>query len=96
MEDLKRELDALIARLATGDGDRDSAAAGVLPFLKKLQFEMENDRSPLGLVPAMSALRQYWLASVAWCSRLSRDIEKIITIHEELVESAAVSSAPDE
>lgn len=30
-------------------------------------------------------LEQYWLSSVAWCSELSKDIEKIIMDYQELL-----------
>jgi hypothetical protein len=33
---------------------------------------------------AVNELRQFWIDSVAWCSTLSRDIEKIIMIHGAL------------
>ena len=95
MDELKRELDALVARLIAGDAEVDATAAQVLPYLKTLQSAMERCRSPLGLVPTVNALRQFWMTSVPWCSGLSRDIEKIIIIHEELVEAAAISFSPD-
>jgi hypothetical protein len=44
---------------------------------------------------AVNELRQFWIDSVAWCSTLSRDIEKIIMIHGELWEATARSHPPE-
>ena len=34
-------------------------------------------------------LKQFWLSSVDWCSELSRQLEKLIIMHEDLQENEA-------
>jgi hypothetical protein len=38
---------------------------------------------PANLEEAIFRLRDHWLNAVAWCSDLSRDIEKILILYDE-------------
>lgn len=54
-----------------------------LAILQSIQNCLANPQSP-GLDSACARLRDHWLHSVAWCSDLSRDIEKILILSEEM------------
>jgi hypothetical protein len=47
---------------------------------------------PAGLEDAILRLRDHWLNTVAWCSDLSRDIEKIIIMYDEYKPGGSFSS----
>ena len=95
MDDLKDALEALMTQLSQALPAAGTTEGKALPHLKRIQDGMVCGHSPRDLVPAVNELRQFWLDSVAWCSTLSRDIEKIIMIHGELLEAAAQSHPPE-
>ena len=59
--------------------------AKTLVYLKRLKMMAltgDTDR----LESDIRQLKQFWLTSVPWCSALSKDLAKILMMHEELSE----------
>lgn len=96
MDDLKHQIEALMAELSRVLPAAGTTEGKALQHLKRIQEGMTHGYDPRDLASAVNELRQFWLDSVAWCSALSRDIEKIIMIHGELLEAAARSHLPGE
>jgi hypothetical protein len=81
MNGLKHRLNDVIRKL-TGPQPVEPANTGVLPFLENLLKSLERgDRGAVRL--SCDRLREYWLQSVAWCSDVSRDIERLLIDIEE-------------
>ena len=53
--------------------------------LKAILAAMANPADAGSIASRFADLEQYWLSSVAWCSELSKDIEKIIIDYQELL-----------
>jgi chromosome condensin MukBEF ATPase and DNA-binding subunit MukB len=83
MEQLRHELDKLIAKLAPHRPAADSQEGRALQYLQTIQKLALGKARSAERAAAFVALRQFWLHSIAWCSALSRDIEKLIIIYEE-------------
>lgn len=83
MEQLRHELEHLIAKLAHGRPAADRPEDRALQHLQTIQGLAAGAAVPADLAPAFAELKQFWLHSIAWCSALSRDIEKLIIIYEE-------------
>ena len=72
----------LISNLERLHPDKQSIERQALSRLIALRdaVEGQNKRS---MANSAAALKQFWLEQVAWCSRLSKDIEKVLIIYEE-------------
>jgi hypothetical protein len=85
----------LIAKLENSVPGEDRVTAEVLNRLRCFLREMETAGARLSSVTANATdavfgeLRQFWLDSVPWCSDLSRDVEKIMILYEELADRAS-------
>lgn len=86
MDELRYELKKLTDELERGRPQGASPEGQALQYLNPIQLMLEGRADPAGIAAAFDALKQFWLDSVAWCSALSRDIEKIIIIYGELSE----------
>jgi hypothetical protein len=77
-----RNVAELIAKIEAGNlsGPQD------LQTLQKLISVHDHALSgpPEALEIACNDLREHWLHSVAWCSDLSRELEKILILFEEM------------
>ena len=85
MDDLLSEIVALIDKLEKLNpiyGSNEQIAVG---HLKRLKDALVNTNDIRTLELAFVGLEQFQLSSVAWCSQLSKDIEKIIIIYQELL-----------
>jgi hypothetical protein len=91
MERLKKEIDELIDKLEKGLFSENSIEALVLSHLNRILSVMDGSGKdkPVGVL--ISDLRQFWLDSVPWCSELSKDIEKLIIMVEDLVDEGLIS-----
>jgi len=85
MHELKKEIAALIEKLDKSNPIDSSTEQITTSHLKGLLAAMENADDPITLAPRFADLEQFWLSSVAWCSQLSKDVEKIIIIYQELL-----------
>ena len=81
MSSFAGEVDRLIQKMVAPQaaGHADST---VLQLLKAIRGNLKDD-NPTALGQNCNTLREYWLRSVAWCSDLSRDIEKILMMFDE-------------
>ena len=81
--ELQREIQETMARLGqvVETGDTEAAA---LAHLRAAARSISG--SPRRLESLIADLRRFWLESVPWCSPLSKDLEKIITLYSEAVE----------
>ena len=90
MERLKKEIYELIDKLEKGLYSENSIEALVLSHLKRILNVMDGSKDKsVGVL--ISDLRQFWLDSIPWCSELSKDIEKLIIMVEDLVEEGVIS-----
>ena len=83
MNELKKELVALIEKLEKSNPVAGSTEQITTSHLKGMLAANENACDASTLAPRIEDLEQFWLSSVAWCSQLSKDIEKIILIYQE-------------
>jgi hypothetical protein len=84
MERLRQEIRLLMSRLEASRPPADSRERAVLERLRNLAAAAEKTSDPRALAPQMALVTHFWLNAVDWCSQLSKDIEKIIIIQEEL------------
>jgi hypothetical protein len=85
MKELTKEIVALIEKLEKQNPIDGSAQQVITSHLKSLLAAMKDAEHPAALAPRFADLEQFWLSSVAWCSQLSKDLEKIIIMHQELL-----------
>ena len=83
MEHLRNEICLLIDRLESTFPQPGSPEANTLERLRSINTAAQAERRAVALSADFSALRQYWLSSIDWCSQLSRDIEKLLIVQEE-------------
>ena len=84
MEDLRQEIRSLIRRLETPSLTSGNVEAMTLDRLQVLCAAAERAQQPGDLASLFRELRQFWLDSIDWCSQLSRDIERLLILHDEL------------
>ena len=88
MDRLKEEIRLLRTRLEAMQPLPGSAEYTVMGLLHNLSAAAERTPDIRLLVPQIRELEHFWLHSVAWCSTLSKDIEKILIVQEEVSEGA--------
>ena len=74
----RRELDKLILKLEDGRPAVGSREDQTLQHLLQIRARLENGAHPVELAEAFTDLERFWQASIAWCSKLSRDVEKLL------------------
>ena len=80
-ESLFKEISALKDQLENSDLIDSTIEDQAIVYLNRLIAADEN-----ALDREFADLKQFWLSSVDWCSALSRQLEKLIIMHEELRE----------
>ena len=85
MNELMNEIVALIDRLEKLNPIYGSHEQITVDPLKRLRDALINTNDIRTLKPAFASLEQFQVSSVAWCSPLSKDIEKIIILYQELL-----------
>jgi hypothetical protein len=85
MKELLNEIVGLIDKLGKLNPIYGSNEQIAVDHLKRLKDALGNTNDLRTLEPAFAGLEQFQLSSVAWCSQLSKDIEKIIIIYQELL-----------
>ena len=78
------EIEALIRKLETATLSIGGAEAVTLERLRLLRAAVEKSPHAIELSPLFQELKQFWLDSIDWCSQLSRDIERLLILQEEL------------
>ena len=79
MEALRQEIVALKDRLEKSDVNASRVEQQTLHHLRRLATANEK-----ALEGGLADLKQFWLSSVDWCSELSKQIEKLIIMYEDL------------
>jgi hypothetical protein len=83
MNGLLNEIVALIEKLEDSNPVYGSNERVALDYLKRLKDALGKTKDLAALEPAFASLEQFQVSSVAWCSQLSKDIEKIIIMYQE-------------
>ncbi|MDJ0989697.1 MAG: hypothetical protein QNI85_06780 [Desulfobacterales bacterium] len=78
MRAIRRELENLILKLEEGHPAAGSREGRTLPYLRRIRTLLDAGGHPAEIAAAFAALEQFWLASIAWCATLSRDVEKLL------------------
>ena len=68
----------------------------ILTLLEKILNAAQNATDSKAYVRDMNHLHRIWVHSIDWCSTLSRQLEKIIMLHQEQMEGAAEDSSSDQ
>jgi hypothetical protein len=79
MDELEKEIAALKDQLENSDNIGNTIEGRAIYYLDRLMAADEKT-----LDREFADLKQFWLSSVDWCSELSRQIEKLIIMHEDL------------
>jgi hypothetical protein len=80
--ELKNEIQSLLSDLEKSRPDPESAEGVALEYLKCLLVEPGKGQMRV----AFSDLKRFWLESVPWCSELSKSMEKLIMIYDEVMD----------
>lgn len=83
MNELAKELVDLIDKLEKSNFLEGSVEHITLSHLQGLVAAAERGENTRALKAGFADLNQFWASSVAWCSELSKDLEKIIIMYEE-------------
>ena len=78
MDNLREEIAALIDQLKKSDINASAVEHQTILLLNRL---VEADETAFD--QSLAELKQFWLSSIDWCSELSKQIEKLIIMHEE-------------
>ena len=81
---LHHEMHALVAKLEGAFPQPGSIEDTTLVRLRTLCAAADEARQAGDLTPHFVELRRYWLDSIDWCSQLSKEIEKLLIMQEEL------------
>lgn len=84
MEHLREEIRFLTAKLKALHPPPGSTEDAVIGLLQNLSAAADKTQDARLLSPQILQLEHYWLHYVAWCSALSKEIEKILILKEEL------------
>jgi len=83
MNELANEIAAMIEKLEKSSTVDPGAAQITAGHLKAILAAMAIPDNAGTIASWFAELEQFWLSSVAWCSQLSKDIEKIIIDYQE-------------
>ena len=78
MDNLREEIAALIDQLKKSDINASAVEHQTILLLNRL---VEADETAFD--QSLAELKQFWLSSIDWCSELSKQVEKLIIMHEE-------------
>jgi len=81
MDELRKEIAVLKEQLEKSDIAGNAAEHQAIGHLNRL-IAADEKAFDIGFAD----LKQFWLSSVDWCSELSKQIEKLIIIHEDLLD----------
>jgi hypothetical protein len=78
MDNLRDEIAALINQLKKSDINASAVEHQTIFLLNRI---VEADETAFD--KGWADLKQFWLSSIDWCSELSKQVEKLIIMHEE-------------
>ena len=96
---MKAFIEAIDTLTATWQGavsGSSEAEAGVLDLLVRLRSTAQKTPHIPSLAPDMDRLHHLWTHSIDWCSNLSRQLERIIILYQEAVQSPPEAPPPKE
>ena len=79
MEALREEIVALKNQLEKSAINGSPVERQTLDYLNLLA-----EADEISLSRSLADLKQFWLSSIDWCSELSKQIEKLIILYEDL------------
>ena len=83
MKNLTEAIKNLLAELEPGALDDSSLEARAVVHLQHLQNVLiHSEHTPDEIT--IAGLKQFWLNQVPWCSQLSRALEKIMILYDEI------------
>ena len=85
MNELKKEIVALVDKLDKSNPIDGSLEQITIYHLAGLMAALENAVETETLQRRITELEQFYTSSVPWCSQLSKVIEKIIIMYQELL-----------
>lgn len=85
MERFRQSIVDLIAEIDAMGPDAGPAAKTTQAHLRRLLPEASMIRQPSDMYEAMVSFRQFWATSIDWCSALSRQVERIIIMYDDLL-----------
>ena len=84
-DEIKNEIQSLIDFLKTSHPDAESTESAAIEYLT---CALKNCKAPDNLNADMDRLKRFWMESIPWCSELSKQIERIIILYDELKDQA--------
>ena len=78
MDKLREEIAALLDQLNKSDINGSAIERQTISHLNRLVAADET-----AFDQGLADLKQFWLSSIDWCSELSKQVEKLIIMHEE-------------
>ena len=94
MESLRHALYALVAKLEGAFPQPGSIEDTTLVRLRTLCVAADQAQRVEDLNHQFAELRQYWIDSIEWCSQLSKEIEKLLIMQEELAACDGEAAVP--
>ena len=88
MDALIQAIDDLTKIMKGSVGGCSGTEAKVIKLLERLGSTAREKPHLALLAPEMDQLHHLWTHSIDWCSSLSRQLEKIIIIYQEAVQTA--------
>ena len=83
MNDIAKQIADLMGKLERSNFPEGSAEHIALNHLQGLMAAFQRGDNTRALKAGFSDLNQFWVSSIAWCSQLSKDLEKILIMYEE-------------
>ena len=83
MNEFKAEINKTVGNLKAANPGYQSPEKIALNYLERIVQQSKTISNIRELDSIITELRLFWLNSVAWCSPLSKDLEKIIILYEE-------------
>jgi len=83
MNESMKDIQALVDRLASLPQSEQGVETQALALLIPLQRALETRNTP-AVARLQALLKTFWLQRVPWCASLSREIEKLLILLEEL------------
>lgn len=84
MELLRQEIRTLAEKLKRSGPPPGSVEETTLIILLSIEAKAQMVTCAKDLDECFAELNQFWLNSIDWCSQLSKEIEKLLIIQEEL------------
>lgn len=85
MDDVKKEISALLVRLAA-PSPQNKEGVEAMALFHVTQVAAAFESAPHRIDKRMAVLHHFWIESVPWCSGLSKELEKVLIMYGEAAE----------